>query len=128
MPAPTKTIGHGITLTRAASPLAYKIISVTPPSLKADVVDASNMASVTYKEKIVGALIDAGQISVKVEWDGTYPTVGEWETTVITIPGDPAKTITVDAAIVEFTPGELNSTDGMEADMTLEVRGAITVA
>lgn len=128
MPAPTRKIGHGITMTRAATALAYKIIAVTPPSMKVDVQDASNMASVTYKEKIVVALIDTGQISVKVEWDGTYPTVGVWETTVITIPGSPAKTITVDAAIVEFTPSELNSTDGMEAQMIIEVRGAITVA
>lgn len=126
MSEPTKTLGHGCILKRGGTKVTYKIISITPPSLKVGVVEASNMDSVDYKEKIVEKLADSGQVACKIEFDGTYPTdLGEWDTTIVELPS--GKSITVDAAIIEFSPDEVTSTDGMQASMVLECRGAVTI-
>lgn len=69
---PTAKTGTGTTITAASVAFTMKIIGVDPFAIALDDIEASNMASATYKEFIPADLADLGELSIEVEYDASF--------------------------------------------------------
>ncbi len=67
---PTK-IGWGLTITGASTGLLGEIIDVSGPNQSVDVVDISNMDSPSAGMEKIAGMIDAGDCSFAVNFDGS---------------------------------------------------------
>lgn len=76
MTIPRPADGHGSTLTYAG--LVGNIISISAPSQKRNAINATHLGSVDTEDFIPAKLIDAGEITIDVEFDpsAAYPIQG----------------------------------------------------
>lgn len=90
---PSARTGTGTTLTAVTTGLTLKLLSVDPFALALEAIDASNMASEDYMEKIPADLADLGELSGECEYDGSLNplvSVGVVQTWQINVGGDGA--------------------------------------
>lgn len=141
---PTSAIpGYGTLLKRGdgGSPETFTtVVEVTefnPPEIELDTEDATSHDSGGWKE-VVGTLLSGGKIKAKINWRPTDPTHDEttgvlyailnrrkdnWK---VVLPNS-LKTFSFAALVTKF--GGVTPVDGkLEAEIELEVSGAVTVA
>jgi hypothetical protein len=89
MTIPRPADGHGSTLIFAG--FLANIISIATPTMKRNAIDATHLGSVDTMDAIPAKLIDAGEVSIDVEFDpalvppiqGTAQTLAiQWASTV----------------------------------------------
>lgn len=123
----TAFLGTGSTVTWTG--FTGKIIEITPPSLSRPTVKASHMASEDWDEFIPGAIVNGGELEMRVEWLGELPTQLTAQTVDdITIKfGDgssPNATWSFKGFITQFSPGAPFE-DRMTANIKIQVADAI---
>lgn len=95
--------GNGATLTRTG--MAQDIVSISLGSQTIETLDASTLATTTYKDLIAADLADAGTVTIEFLFDcndaSEFPTIGEVASTQVSWPIHPVPgTNTTKAKIV----------------------------
>lgn len=114
----TAILATGTTIT--FSGFAYKFISFDGPGFECETIDANKLATEDWVDKMPGSLIDPGQLSGTVEYDGTMPTLGVNQTMTVTFPN--SNSISGKGFLKSFKPaGEVEGK--LTADVTFELHG-----
>ena len=69
--AVTAVIGTGLAVT--FSGVTYPILSMDGPNLTRASIEASKMATTSYHDFLPGSLVDPGDLTLEVEYDGNLP-------------------------------------------------------
>lgn len=96
------------------SGFTYPVIRFNGPGLSAKVIDANKMSTTSWEDKIPGSLVDPGEISATVEYNGILPTIGAAAQTITVTCNGNART--GKAFITKFEP-----TAELEDKLTAEV-------
>lgn len=127
----TAKTGLGTTIVFGTSAFAAKIIDIGQvASVSRSTLDASNMASTSWMDKLLQELADPGELQFEIEYDGDVdpPVTGAAETVTIDIRGQgTGYKITGSGAMTGFTPGVPHQ-DKMTAQITVSWLGAVDFA
>lgn len=104
------------------------ITSVTPPGVTAEVVDKTHMGSPDGFREKMGGLKSWGQVTVNCHYDPSDPVTADLiaacgETLPHRVRFPDNTTLTFDAVVVSFVPGEATMEGLMTATYTAEVTG-----
>jgi len=139
MPATSADNGYGATFGISDGAGGFttvaEVFSITPPNRSRESIDASNLESPDgYREFIPGGLIDAGEVTLELNYVPSASHVLEAElekTTVesyeIAFPGG-SVTLTFSGYCMSFEPGPLTADDRMTLTATFKVTGKPTLA
>lgn len=118
--------GQGTTITFGTSGFAARLIGVNGPDIKREAIESSVMATTDWKEFIMAALTDGGEVSIDVEHDGSDdpPATSAAETITINW-GGLGNSWSFSGGMTGYSPKAAMG-ERMQATMTIKVCGAIT--
>lgn len=118
--------GHGTTVTFGTSGFSANLLSIDGPSVSREDIDNTHMGTSTGKAFLPSALYDGGEVTLKVEHDGSdaVPIDQDPETITIDWAGQ-GNTYAFSGYVKGYTPGAATG-ERMESSLVVKVTGAIT--
>lgn len=129
--AATAKTGLGTTITFAASAFSAKIIDIGQIfSLSRAVIEASNMSSTDWMEKIPADLAEGGELTFTIEYDGDVdiPINDAEEDITIDIRGQGTGFLVEGPGLITGASAAVPHNDKMTADITVTWTGAVDMA
>lgn len=124
----SKVLGTGATFTWNAQ--TYAIRSIGPPVLAVSSVDASeiNGADPQWPRAVPG-MYESAQLELTVYFTNgmAWPTIGETQPCVLTIPTTPARTISFDGFIMSCKP-ITSGNELVQLEIVVKIAGKVTLA
>jgi len=121
--AVTAVIGTGLTFT--FTNVTYPILSFDGPNLTRASIEASKMATTSYMDFLQASLVDGGDISMEVEYDGNLPlTAMTAAASSFTITCSNAEAVTGNGFMTGFSPS-VPLEDKMTATCTFKCTGSL---
>lgn len=137
MAASNADIGYGARFGIGATPTyVAEVVSITPPGMTRDTVDVTHLESDNMFKEYVGALKDAGEASITVNY---IPAVAASDALLtafntdasqsftILFPGGTVK-LTFTGIVTGYEIGDVVADDKMSATFTVKATGAVTLA
>lgn len=128
--------GHGTTLSLGGTTVG-NVLSISGPDLTRDSIDVSTMDSTAKKREFLPGMIDSGEISVELQYDGTTvasllaaQTTQTAQAVVITLPaeaGGATNTYTANGFITSLGH-VIPFDDKITQTLTIKFTGALTYA
>ena len=119
--------GNGTTITFATSSFAANLLSVGGPGSSRQSIETSHMGTTVNHTFIPDDLVDNGEVSIELEFDGyDSPPIAELVETVTINWGGTGDTYAFSGFMTNYEPTAPMG-DRMTATATLKVTGAITI-
>ncbi len=123
--------GHGTTLTFGGTAIG-EIVSISGPSLSREAIDVSNLGSANKWKEFIPGMIDAGEISMTINYTETTANVLEGTLTataasavIVTFPGSDTFT---GSGIVTGLGTSIETEDKISQEVTIKLTGAMVYA
>lgn len=137
MAASNADIGYGARFGIGATPTyVAEVTSITPPGMTRDTVDVTHLESDGMFKEYIGALKDAGEATITVNY---IPTVAASDALLTAFNTDAAQSFTIlfpggavkltfNGIVTGYEFGDLVGDDKMSATFTVKATGAVTLA
>jgi len=137
MAASNADIGYGAKFGIGATPTyVAEVVSITPPGMTRDTVEVTHLESDNAYKEYIGALKDAGEASITVNYIPAvsasdalltaFNTDGPQDFTIL-FPSGTLK-LTFKGIVTGYELGDIVADDKMSATFTVKATGAVTIA
>lgn len=137
MAASNADIGYGARFGIGATPTyVAEVVSITPPGMTRDTVEVTHLESDNAYKEYIGALKDAGEASITVNYIPAvsasdalltaFNTDGPQSFTIL-FPSGTLK-LTFSGIVTGYELGDIVADDKMSATFTVKATGAVTIA
>lgn len=137
MAASNADIGYGARFGIGATPTyVAEVVSITPPGMTRDTVEVTHLESDNAYKEYIGALKDAGEASITVNYIPAvsasdalltaFNTDGPQDFTIL-FPSGTLK-LTFKGIVTGYELGDIVADDKMSATFTVKATGAVTIA
>jgi hypothetical protein len=124
-------VGNGVTLTTTF--FTASVVSIQLPLGTREAIETSHLGTVDYRTFMPQNLVDAGELSCVIQYDGaTTPAsiTGGTATLTVAVPAPPGSTatntVTATAFVIDAGTVSITNDDLMEATVTMKLTGAMT--